>query len=562
MYSQSTAVSTLTGTTTTTGTTETTNEDDIDDEDFQAFQHHRSKSARSSKEDKETRFTASADHHHNHESSSSGNKDHGHKKGILNKLFLKFGSRKCKTPPAKVYPEYNDAPTVAQIIREMELDADKIRANRQARYEQQQIQKHVQRLREQQQEILLRQQQHQQVMHDQHLMDDKYGHYMNHEEIQQQLQVLNHHPLPHNPVMMTTRHPVIKRSLPVPTATSVQQLHQPPPLPPGRPPPPPVMQKPVMRSPPTSLVTSSGTTIIDARGVSKPMAFYHGYNNSNGNVDTLSQMNHVINPSAINSNNAIINPVNGNHPHAISTNAVYESRAALLQQSRLQQQLQMQHQSLYGSRQPSSSNASHQAIQGSVGGPYGQQGHYGVISADGRLINPSQGHSSSVLFQRQMSGQRVRPVDTVGNFVRQQSYPLPQRQQPVYQASNVYVYSNPPPQSNGIVQPQISGQSLYDTSVPSKEPMYGQYYGPIMTSSHPSVVPSVIHSNGNNGTSLPGLHQPPLMTQRQQQQMMQIHHRQQQLQQQQQSLYASVNHYQQHHSGGISGVNLVDGSSV
>jgi hypothetical protein len=483
MYSQSTA---MTGTTTTTASTEATEDDDVDEKNLRHSGHH------------------------HHKSSSLTNKDGEKKNGILNKLFLKFGSRKCKTPPAsssssKVYPEYNDAPTVAQIIQEMELDAEKIRAKREARFEQQRIQEHVRRLREQQNEMILmrhHQQQQQQTIHDHHLMDEKYGHYMNHEEIQQQLSVLNSHASrvinDANAVMMhpsvsaslnTVRpHPVIKRTLP-------------PPLPSGRPPPPPVMQKPiVLRSTPTtrmlqgSLGTST-TTIIDARGVSsKPVPFYHNHD-----------------------------------PHA------YESRAALMQQSRLRQQ--MHHQSVCGNRlqqqqPPSSSNVSH---QGSVGGtslPFGQQvqpqNHYGVISSDARLVTSNQPHSASILYQRQMSSlnQRLPPHDSIGNFVRQQSYPLPHRQQPIYQASNVYVYSNPP---------QVSEQPLYENH-------YGQVYshGQGMT----APVPQVIH------TSHPSV----LSSSQRQQHMLQLER------QQQQSVYGSVNPYLHSNSGMIR--NIVDGSSV
>ena len=566
LYSQSTAVSTLTGTTTTTTTTEGTNataEYDDDEEVDQQFrpyinsrrgqsrsfdaQEIKARKAAMLKQSQE-RFTASADH-------SSTGKDHHHKKGILNKLFLKFGSRKCKTPPAKVYPEYNDAPTVAQIIHEMELDAEKIQARKQARFEQERIQEHVRRLREQQeqlhhhQQLMMRQQQHHlQQQNEGH--NDRYGHYMNHQEIQQQLQMSGH------PSLVLSNRPsaVIKRPPLQPS------LHQPPPLPPSRPPPPPVMQKPVMtrvRSSNPGIVSSShvihanplppaAKTIIDARGVSsQPVSITYCGN------DTLPPHlnHHVMNPSAININANIINS------NAMTSNAavLYESRASLLQQQQSRQQ-PVQASLFEASRQQQASYFLNQQQQGPP------TAVYGPISRQ---------------FQRQVStGVGLHNRVDSGNFQRQQSYPIPsrqqhhqQQQQPVYQASNVYVYSNPPA-GNGYLQGDHYQAGVYDATgmkgdAVSSSSIYANYYGPVMTSSHPPSV-SVVHSNNNNR------HQHPVVVSNtnsmNQRQMLQMQHQlQQQQMHQPSSLYGTVNHFSQHHhhpGGGVASLNLTEGSSV
>ena len=568
LYSQSTAVSTLTGTTTTTTTTEGTNasteydDDEEVDRQFRPYINSRRAQSRSfdAQEIKarkaailkqsQERLTASADH-------SSAGKDHHHKKGILNKLFLKFGSRKCKTPPAKVYPEYNDAPTVAQIIHEMELDAEKIQARKQARFEQERIQEHVRRLREQQeqlhhhQQLMMRQQQHHlQQQNEGH--DDRYGHYMNHQEIQQQLQMLSGHPS----LVLTNRPSAVIKRPPLQPS-----LHQPPPpLPPSRPPPPPVMQKPVMtrvRSSNPGIVTSShvihanplppaAKTIIDARGVSsQPVSITYCGN------DTLSPPHlnhHVMNPSAININANIINS------NAMTSNGavLYESRAPLLQQQSRQQPVQA---SLYETRQQQASYFMNQQQQGPPAAVYGP------ISRQ---------------FQRQVStGVGLHNRVDSGNFQRQQSYPIPsrhhhqqQQQQPVYQASNVYVYSNPP-SGNGYLQGDHYQAGVFDATgmkgdAVSSSSIYANYYGPVMTSSHPPSV-SVVHSNNNNIR-----HQHPVVVSNtnpmNQRQMLQMQHQlQQQQMHQPSSLYGTVNHFSQHHhhpGGGVASLNLTEGSSV
>jgi len=462
LYSASTAVSTLTGTTTTTGTTES-NEFDEEEEDMRMIQRRAKSRSSGSEVERRKRlalqhqmnsraYLTASDHHQDHRqlSSSTGLATQTQKKGFLNRILNKFGSRKCKTPPVKQYEDPN-VPTVAQIIQEMEEDAERIRAQRLLKSEQERINIHVRRLREQQhqqqllenqqqqlmrlrQQMQLQQQQEQQLQQQlQEQNDDLYGHYMNHQEIRMQMQQQQ----PHQQVVMkmNTRTPssaVVKRILPNGQRV-VQQ-----PLPPTPPPKPTIIQNHVqqiqpiqsiiqqqnhvqqiqppihvqaihpnhLRSTPTTIMSApqlhpshvnASRSIIDARGVvptARPMSTFYEYNsNTNGYNNNT---NGYINSDLSANNNRM-------------RNAMYESRPAAING----QHILVQPQPIYTTRQVI------------------QQDPYGVV------------------MQRPIIGRnRVVPMD----ISRQ---PLASHlQEPVYQTANsVYVYSNPGVQTGLFVKP-------------------------------------------------------------------------------------------------------------
>lgn len=346
------------------------------------------------------------------------------KKGILNKLF-KFGSKK----------EKKSAPLTSQ---DQDSDPEYVQTRRQELSEQRQIQEQVRRIKEQ--DLLFRHQQqyqqHQMVQHQQMLDDgDKYGHYMNHHQIQEQMRTLG------VPVAYSNR-PVARRTNPQP----------PPPLPPGRPQ---MQSAPRMRH-----NVTSPTTVIDARGAAisreRPLSNYYEYESAS---------NLQPNPSAMN------------------PNAIYEQR--LLHQQLMQQQQQQEAQRLAQMRQQLLKQQLHEAAmyqqhQGPAGLTRLQSPAdvYGVISPEAAHRNDAN------LFRRQLSNHRIVPSS--------QSIPTRVRQ-PVYQDQNVYVYSNPP---TGFSEHPIYGtrggpaagvpQSVSGSSI------YGTYFGP--SKPPPALHPTSHHS--------------------------------------------------------------------
>jgi len=464
-----TGLTTLTGGTTTTTTTASTVTTDTDDEI--SFHRHdrRSRSSRGTRE----------------------------KKGLFNKL-LKFGSRKCKTPPASIHPTQS-APTVAQIIQELQFDAEKIRARRQAVEEQERIQEHVRRLKEQQEQLFFRHQQQQLLQHQQQqvhhamnggggLVEDKYGHYMNHREIEEQLEALHlsQQQQSHQPIVALSNRPLPLTSSSGPEVVSVNrhQLQQHPlhhrqtqthhltgkkrnPLSPPVPPPRPASLHPsrlassssegILLHRPTP-ITPATTTVIDARGVNgvhngtRPSSHYYEYESTsssrppivvNGASDTA--------PTTVRQQQQTIPP---QYLITVSPNDIYESRVSL--QAQLQQQQQQpSQQSLHVKSQvpgPNSSSNSYITTQQPpptrvIHYPSSSSiGHYGVIGGSGQP-------------------------------------PLRVRQQPVYQAQNVYVYSTPP---NGVYTRAIQQQEgIYGTRQPIYQPIYASHPPPQLTTASP-----------------------------------------------------------------------------
>ncbi|KAI1289849.1 Partitioning defective 3 -like protein [Halotydeus destructor] len=156
------------------------------------------------------------------------------KKGIFNKLF-KFGSKKGKKSSKSDEPKKSGM-SLAQHSQ-LEKEAEMIRARRAAQIEQEKIQEHYRALKEQQhhqqqlqqlQDIL----QQQQLMQQQHQLasepkEDKYGHYMNYRQIQEELHALYTQPKggPRQPPVhvsqaqqqpMQQQHAVVKRPPPLP----------------------------------------------------------------------------------------------------------------------------------------------------------------------------------------------------------------------------------------------------------------------------------------------------------------------------------------------------------
>lgn len=137
-------------------------------------------------------------------------KDPLKKKGLFNKFF-KFGSRKGKSPNKQ-------PPNTDQIHAELQKEAELVRARRAAQMEKEKIQEQYRRLKEQQQVQQLLQQHHEAAVN-----DDKYGHYMNYHQIQEQLQMYNQQS--GRPVQKIHMSPLRQQ----------QMQSRPPPLPPGRP---------------------------------------------------------------------------------------------------------------------------------------------------------------------------------------------------------------------------------------------------------------------------------------------------------------------------------------
>ena len=397
LASQTTGFSTITGTTTTTATSAGTSTDD----DLALI---RGRNQRSDEKERD------------------GGKDAAgkQKRGILNKLF-KFGSKKDKKGS---HTSHN--------LLDQETDAEQVHARRQALSEQGRIQEHVRRMKEQQ-DLLIRHQQlqhqiSQQSQQSQQLTPDslpddgdKYGHYMNHHQIQEQMRNLG------VPVAYSNR-PMPRRSNPQP----------PPPLPPGRPQ--------LHSSVRLRANVSSPTTVIDARGVAisreRPLSNYFEYDSSS-----------VLPPN----------------PSAMNPNAIYEQR--LIHQQLMQQQQQQEAaQRTAQLRQQMLKQQLHEAALYQQQGPSAaamarlQSDVYGVISADHRT-DPN-------LFRRQLSNHRIVPA----------TQPIATRvRQPVYQDQNVYVYSNPP---TGYSEHPVYGTraaAVGATGVPqlaSAASIYGSYYGP------------------------------------------------------------------------------------
>lgn len=92
------------------------------------------------------------------------------KKTIFGKLFFKLGSRKRKT-----FPKSPETLQVAPISEELKKEAEMVRARRAAQIEQQKIKEQYIRHKEMQQRDEAK--------------EDKYSHYMNYQEIQQQLRM-------------------------------------------------------------------------------------------------------------------------------------------------------------------------------------------------------------------------------------------------------------------------------------------------------------------------------------------------------------------------------------
>ena len=398
LTSQTTGFSTITGTTTTTATSTGTSTDD------------------------DLALIRSAGH-----SSQHNGKDHREsikqKRGILNKLF-KFGSRKEKKSAHasdRLIQDFGD--------RELEQQQMQAAARMHALSEQERIQEHVRRLKEQQQLLLRHQQQQKQLqlshqiyqqqqasqLHDSVVDDsDKYGHYMNHYQIQESMRNLG----VGVPVAYSNRPiPVRSRTVPQP----------PPPLPPGRPP---LAHSSVRLRQHVSPTTT--TTVIDARGVpvsrsERPLSNYYEYEGTSSLPPQTS-----INASAINQN------------------VIYEQR--LMHQQHQQQLMQQQqheaairtaqlrHQMLKQQQHQQQQQQLHHAVlyQQPAAGPMTRM-QSDLYGTSGLIVSPLEGSGlrpvDQNLFRRQLSNHRIVPTP--------QGLPVRVRQ-PVYQNHNVYVYSNPP----------------------------------------------------------------------------------------------------------------------
>lgn len=425
LASQTTGFSTITGTTTTTATSTGTSTDD----DLALI---RGRNQRDAKERDGGKDAAAAGKQ---------------KRGILNKLF-KFGSKKDKKTAH-----------TSRSLPEQESDAEQVHARRQALSEQERIQEHVRRMKEQQ-DLLIRHQQlqHQisqqsqqsQLTHDPLLDEsDKYGHYMNHHQIQEQMRNLG------VPVAYSNR-PMPRRSNPQP----------PPPLPPGRPQ--------LHSSVRLRGNVSSPTTVIDARGVAisreRPLSNYYEYDSSS------------VLPS---------------NPSAMNPNAIYEQRL-IHQQLMHQQQQEAAHRTAQLRQQMLKQQMHDAALQYQQQGPSGAamarlqsaSDMYGVISPDQR--------TDANLFRRQLSNHRIVPA----------TQPIATRvRQPVYQDQNVYVYSNPPAGYTAYPEHPVygtrAGAVAGATGVPvsqsaSAASIYGSYYGPSKPPptrhpSHHSLQPKMHH---------------------------------------------------------------------
>lgn len=369
-------------------------------------------------------------------------KDPNHKKkgsgssgGLFNKLF-KFGSRKGRKPSKPV-------PSATQVDEELEKEAEMIRARRAAQIEQDKIQEHYRRLKEQQHHQQ-QQFQHLQIQKQREaLSDDKFGHYMNYRQIQEQLQIYAAQGKP----------PRLMHATSINHQNQQQQMQQlqsrPPPLPPSRPPVP-------LHAHRHHLPQQQQTSLQlhHARQVSSPTREVMTQGHMNGHHPQQQPQQRPIS-NYFEYETSAIQP---------TSSAIYEQR---YHHATTNQHPQTQQQAIYGthlvgtaprqvvavSSLPSHQRPEHQAaIQRA-------EGHYGTIEAN-------------ALFRRQLSNHRIAPAN--GNVNNHHLHTAPRtRQQPVLYHHNHAATTSP---NMFVYHQQGNGYPLGPNTSQSQQPPQHGFY--------------------------------------------------------------------------------------